>query len=290
MIEAQRPLGFRVVTRGEVARVVDQAAPEPASSCEAVEPPHQVVRLVRVRVDVLHHPGDVRHRHAPNVDVAGVDLLRRDPDAGDGAEHAEPADHGVEQLGPLGPAGGHALAGGQDDVDVEDGVPDRADLVVVLAVDVHPGGSRQRREHRPRDDPRPEPAGQRSTPQITDRHAGLAVGDPRLLVEGEDLVHPADVEDLAPRVDARVSVAAARTPQRDTGATGSRPGEDGSDLVRALRPPHAAAAADGHPPSLDVLEPAAGPLLAPHPARCSCRAVHGLRCSSCGRAGTGSSG
>src|SRR5207253_5686382 len=129
--------------------------------------------------------------------------------------HADPADRRVEQLRILGPAAAFRLAGRKEQLELQNMIADRADLEIVLAMDVHGRRAAERREHGPGDDRRPPAVLDGVLPELLDRHARLALDDAGLRVPLEDSRHASQVEAEVLGAQRSVAIAAAGAAETD---------------------------------------------------------------------------
>src|SRR5690606_38230374 len=101
-------------------------AAEGGPAGEGVDPADQVVGLGQLLGEVVEEGVEVGQAVAADAEEAGLDLLEAQLDARDDAQEAEAADDRVEDVGVLGARAGQGLAGGRDEVELEDVLPEVA--------------------------------------------------------------------------------------------------------------------------------------------------------------------
>src|SRR5690606_43342 len=104
-------------------------------------------------------------------EMAGEDALHLQSQARHDAKHAESADGGVKEVAVVRGAAGEHLAGGKQDVEIEDVFAKGADAPVVLSMHIHGGASADGGEHSAGDDGGPPSVGQDAFPDLLDGNA-----------------------------------------------------------------------------------------------------------------------
>ena len=78
-----------------------------------------------------------------------MDALRLEAKTGKTTQHPKSTDGGVEQVGVLLPITGAHFPGGQDQIELEDVVPEGTHTEIILTVDIHRGRSGHSGKHGP---------------------------------------------------------------------------------------------------------------------------------------------
>ncbi len=137
--------GIGVFALVQIIRGVDLSV----ADGDAIQPADDVIEFRRVVFEDLQLLGQRARRQGVDFEQARVHPLHLQADRSEHAQHAKPADHGVEQVGVFLRRAGDFRAGGQDRGELGHVLADGPHAEVILAVDVRAETASQRGGHRP---------------------------------------------------------------------------------------------------------------------------------------------